>query len=91
MMDTNGLVVAPGESLYVQPYINKPSDKNTNDVFVYASSATEGDPYASLVFDHDEGVWYKKKSGGITVNKSWSTMKNIIHNSNEWEKLTPTT
>ena len=87
MLDTYGLKVAPGAHLYIQPYIDKPTSSNPSDVFVFAATTTQSNWYTSLVYDHEEGAWYKKKAGGTSVNKPWETVKTMIHGS-EWEKLT---
>jgi prepilin-type N-terminal cleavage/methylation domain-containing protein len=92
MIDTYGLTVAPGSHLYVQPYIeitNKTTASNATDVYVYASTTMQGNSTASLVFDHEKGVWYQRKAGPVPINKSWDTMKKVIQNSAEWVELQP--
>ncbi|MEG2625344.1 MAG: prepilin-type N-terminal cleavage/methylation domain-containing protein [Christensenella sp.] len=71
--------------MYIQPFINVNKTANTAEVTIFAKP-TDGDGwFTSLVYDHEEGVWYKPiKSGGVSVTQPWSKIKKTIHDSSKW-------
>lgn len=74
------------EPLYIQPYANKPNTNESN-VVVFANTSTEGNWYASLIYDYDEAKWYKGKSGISVANKTWEVLKEEIHTKSGWGPL----
>lgn len=88
LIDKYGIKLKPGETLYVQPFVNSNRKSGETSVVVYASVYPQnGKWYVGLVYDHEEGVWYQ--GPGISVTSPWETIKATIHDpSKRWKPLT---
>ncbi|MEA5002006.1 MAG: prepilin-type N-terminal cleavage/methylation domain-containing protein [Christensenella sp.] len=88
LIDKYNINVAPGETLYVQPFVNSNRDQaGYTDVVVYASVYPQnGKWYVGLVYDHEEGVWYQ--GPGLSVTSKWTDIKATLHDPNgRWKPL----
>lgn len=81
------------EKLFIQPYAYNPT-KSDATVVVFANTSTSGNWYTSLVYDYDEGRWYKGNNGISVAGRSWNvdtdTVKSVkteIHTKTGWGPL----
>ncbi|EML4475517.1 TPA: prepilin-type N-terminal cleavage/methylation domain-containing protein [Clostridioides difficile] len=81
------------DTLYIQPYAYNPT-KSDATVVVFANNKTGGNWYTSLVYDYDEGRWYKGKNGISVAGRSWDvdtdsvkSVKTEIHSKEGWGPL----
>ncbi|WP_066648973.1 prepilin-type N-terminal cleavage/methylation domain-containing protein [Christensenella timonensis] len=87
LIDKYGIKLNPGETLYVQPFVNSNRTSGETSVVVYASVYPQnGRWYTGYIYDHEEGVWYK--GPGISVTTPWAQIKEKLHDPNgRWTAL----
>ena len=84
-LERNGL---PDQTYYVQPFYEARTgggDLEANTI-IFAKTEQGDGWFVGLIYDHEEKVWYRKKSGGFTINNTWAMVKAEIHGG-AWEAL----
>lgn len=83
------------KKLYIQPYAYNPTKPDAT-VVVFANETTGSNWYTSLVYDYDEGRWYKGNNGISVAGRSWDvdsadgktkSVKTEIHTKAGWGPL----
>ncbi len=87
LIDKYGIHLNPGETLYVQPFVNSNRQDGSTQVVVYASVISKnGSWYTGLIYDHETNTWYQ--GPGISVTAPWEEIKAKLHDPNgSWKAL----